>query len=115
MPRLSRVSAIALSALSSRPFNDNEGIHDGLSAPLRNTRSESAPLSETLIQKLSRKQGLLNSKDVIGIFGVHITTLQLWTKHQQIPYLKVGRAVRFDPAQLAHWLSKRQMGAHPRG
>jgi hypothetical protein len=46
----------------------------------------------------------------VGILGVHITTLQLWTKHRQIPHLKVGHGIRFDPVELADWLSTRQIG-----
>jgi excisionase family DNA binding protein len=66
--------------------------------------------SETLVQKLNRMNGLLDSKQVIGILGVHICTLQIWTRRGEIPFLRVGRSVRFDPAQLATWLEKRQIG-----
>ena len=65
--------------------------------------------TETLIQRLIRTEGLLNSKQVIGILGVHITTLQLWTRRGEIPFLKVGHLVRFDPVQLAQWLGQRQI------
>jgi excisionase family DNA binding protein len=64
----------------------------------------------TLAGRLSRMEGLLNSKQVIGMLGVHITTLQLWTRRGDIPFLRVGHSVRFDPAQLADWLGKRQIG-----
>jgi excisionase family DNA binding protein len=68
-------------------------------------------VTETLVQKLNRMDGLLDSKQVIGILGVHICTLQIWTRRGEIPFLRVGRSVRFDPAQLAIWLAKRQIGA----
>ena len=67
-------------------------------------------VTETLVQKLNRMDGLLDSKQVIGILGVHICTLQIWTRRGEIPFLRVGRSVRFDPAQLATWLAKRQIG-----
>jgi excisionase family DNA binding protein len=72
--------------------------------------------TETLVQKLNRMDGLLDSRQVIAILGVHICTLQIWTRRGEIPFLRVGRSVRFDPAQLATWLEKRQMGgvAEPR-
>lgn len=48
--------------------------------------------SETLVQKLNRMDGLLDSKQVIGILGVHICTLQIWTRRGEIPFLRVGRS-----------------------
>jgi len=31
---------------------------------------------------------------------------------RRIPYLKVGRFVRFDPAELATWLDERRVDVH---
>jgi excisionase family DNA binding protein len=70
--------------------------------------------SETLIQRLGSMDGLLNPKQLSSIFCIHITTLQNWTKRGEIPFLKIGHAIRFDPVQLAAWLTKRQMGVHSR-
>jgi excisionase family DNA binding protein len=72
--------------------------------------------TETLVQKLNKMNGLLDSKQVIRILGVHKCTLQIWTRRGEIPFIRVGRSVRFDPAQLATWLETRQMGcvAEPR-
>ena len=91
-----------------------------LERPARNGRPPTSSLAEvemigsarpeTLIEKLSRREELLDSKQVVGLLGVHITTLQLWTRRGDIPFLKVGHSVRFDPAQLAQWLGKRQIG-----
>ena len=65
---------------------------------------------ESLIEKLSHRDGFLDSEQVRKMLGIHITTLQLWTKHQEIPFLRVGHLIRFDPVQLARWLQQRQMG-----
>jgi excisionase family DNA binding protein len=63
----------------------------------------------TLIQRLGNMDGLLDSKQVIRMLGVHLCTLQLWTRKGEIPFLRVGRLVRFDPGQLAKWLEERQI------
>ena len=68
------------------------------------------PFSQTFIERLRLTKRYLGAREVVGILGVHITTLQLWTKHRQIPYLKVGHGIRFDPVELADWLSTRQIG-----
>ena len=123
MPRPSRTSNLALiepprtrthkyaetnasSALQHRRRQNEDSI-SGTAADF--PPSETAGTG-TLIQRLIRTEGLLNSKQVIGMLGVHITTLQLWTRRGEIPFLKVGHLVRFDPVQLAQWLGKRQIG-----
>jgi len=68
------------------------------------------PHSQTFIERLRLTKRYLDAGEVVGILGVHITTLQLWTKHREIPHLKVGHAIRFDPVELADWLSSRQIG-----
>ena len=32
------------------------------------------------------------------------TTLRRWVMQRRIPFKKIGRAVRFDPAELAEWV-----------
>jgi hypothetical protein len=68
------------------------------------------PLSQTFIERLRLTKRYLDAREVVGILGVHITTLQLWTKHRQIPHLRVGHGIRFDPVELADWLATRQIG-----
>lgn len=68
------------------------------------------PLSQTFIERLRLTKRYLDAHEVVGILGVHITTLQLWTKHRQIPHLRVGHGIRFDPVELADWLATRQIG-----
>jgi excisionase family DNA binding protein len=68
------------------------------------------PLTQTFIERLRLTKRYLGAREVVAILGVHITTLQLWTKHRQIPHLKVGHGIRFDPVELAEWLSTRQIG-----
>lgn len=102
-----RAQSNAAGALKRRPQQNVVST----SGTLADLHPNEAPGTETLIQRLTRKEGLLNSKEVIGMLGVHITTLQLWTRRGEIPFLRVGHLVRFDPVQLAHWLGKRQDGA----
>jgi excisionase family DNA binding protein len=101
---------------SGEKGNSREQFPSGTEGPKRVSSREGWFWSEgmetqTLIQKLGRMGALLDSKQVIGMLGVHICTLQAWTREGQIPFLKVGRTVRFDPGQLANWLEKRQIGA----
>ncbi|MDE2232334.1 MAG: helix-turn-helix domain-containing protein [Candidatus Omnitrophica bacterium] len=38
--------------------------------------------------------------------GVTKGTLYVWVCHKKIPYVKVGRLVKFDLNQLEQWLKK---------
>jgi excisionase family DNA binding protein len=90
---------------SPSPYRGDPGSNPNLGFEL--------PISpqQTVIERLRRREGLLNAKQVIALLGVHITTLQLWTRRGEIPFLRVGHGVRFDPAELAQWLEKREIKA----
>jgi len=47
-------------------------------------------------------------------FDVPIPTLRDWVYKRQIPFVKVGRLVRFQPSDVQRWLSERSHGnGHP--
>jgi len=48
---------------------------------------------------------LLTSEEVAGITGLSNDTLAQWRSQKRgIPYLKIGRAVRYDPAEVQSYL-----------
>jgi excisionase family DNA binding protein len=50
-------------------------------------------------------QELLTSEEVAEITGLSIETLAQWRSQKRgIPYLKIGRAVRYDPAEVQSYL-----------
>lgn len=46
----------------------------------------------------------LTPKELAEMLGVDITTVYGWTSDRQIPFLKIGRLVRFDPIKTDKWL-----------
>jgi excisionase family DNA binding protein len=60
---------------------------------------------------------LLNIDDVAEYLGVTPRHIRRLVAERRIPYLKVGRFVRFDPAAVAAWLdkSRREPGDHWHG
>jgi excisionase family DNA binding protein len=49
--------------------------------------------------------GLLKPEEVANLTGLSIQTLAQWRSHKRgIPYLKIGRAVRYDPADVQAYL-----------
>ncbi len=55
---------------------------------------------------------LLGYEDGAKFIGIRPGTLQVWvcTGRYGIPYLKVGRLVRFRKSALAAWLQSRERG-----
>ena len=48
---------------------------------------------------------LLSSEEVAAITGLSIETLAQWRSQKRgIPYLKIGRAVRYDPVDVQTYL-----------
>ena len=48
---------------------------------------------------------LLTAEEVAGITGLSLETLAQWRSQRRgIPYLKIGRTVRYDPADVQAYL-----------
>lgn len=43
---------------------------------------------------------LLNTEQAAGLLGVKRWTLRAWVSQRKVPFVKLGRLVRFDPAAL---------------
>lgn len=49
----------------------------------------------------------LSPQELAEMLGVAITTVYGWTSDRQIPFLKIGRLVRFDPLRIDKWLKEK--------
>jgi len=47
---------------------------------------------------------LLSISEAADFLGVKVNTLYSWVHTRKIPYVKVGRLVRFDLAEIKSWL-----------
>ena len=50
---------------------------------------------------------LLTSDEVADLLGVQKSTIYQWTHEGFIPYVKLGRCVRFRTADIEKWVEKR--------
>ena len=48
---------------------------------------------------------LIKPKQAAELLGVSIHTLYTWVQRRQIPFQKVGHALRFSPTALSTWLA----------
>ncbi len=47
---------------------------------------------------------LINVKQLSESTGLSVFTLYSWINQKRIPYVKVGRLVRFDPKEIEKWI-----------
>ena len=61
---------------------------------------------ETLITQM---ETLLTKKDVMRIFGVTERTVNRLMETGKLPYIKLGRAVRFDPKDVQALIERQKV------
>ena len=54
---------------------------------------------------------LLDAREAGELLGVPPTWLLAQARRDSIPHLRLGKYVRFDPADLEHWIETRKRGA----
>ena len=50
---------------------------------------------------------LINVKQLSESTGLSVFTLYSWINQKRIPYVKVGRLVRFDPKKIEKWIDEK--------
>jgi len=52
---------------------------------------------------------LLTAKQVSGLLEVHLSTVYEWVNRGSIPYVKLGRLVRFKKAEIFRWIDSHEI------
>ena len=58
----------------------------------------------------NQKPGLLTKEEIAGHYSIGLRTVNAWMKKRILPYLKIGRVVRFNLADCDAALSKFKVG-----
>ena len=56
---------------------------------------------------------LVNTQELAKYIGITEGTARVWCCHKKIPYVKVGRLVRFDLDDIDAWVNKSKVKPHP--
>ncbi len=62
---------------------------------------------------MTNSKHLLTIQQAAQITGVSITTLYKWVSQRKIPYIKMGRLVKFDPLKLEEWIKQQTVMPMP--
>ena len=68
--------------------------------------ADRARRSADALQQLAQRQSLLTSREAAESLSITERTLWSHTKSGDIPAVRIGRAVRYDPKDLAAWLDR---------
>lgn len=71
----------------------------------------------TLAEIIASGRNLLNENEAAAFLDTTIGTLQVWrsTGRYGIPFVKIGRSVRYKRADLEAWIESRTHGSTPPG
>ena len=58
----------------------------------------------------NQKPGLLTKEEIAGHYSIGLRTVNAWMQKRILPYLKIGRVVRFNLADCDTALSKFKIG-----
>lgn len=65
--------------------------------------------TKSIIESLRSEHRLLTSRQIATMLSVNLDTLYDWCKQGAVPYMRIGRNFKFDPAEIANWLEKREV------
>jgi excisionase family DNA binding protein len=60
----------------------------------------------SILKTLRERAGPLDVKELAELLDVTEATVQRWVRRRQIPAIRIGDVIRFDPAILADWMAK---------
>ena len=66
-------------------------------------------LPSTIFDQLRSRTNFLTGSEVMALIGVSRNALCKWVRAGLIPAVRIGKDNRFDPIQLAIWITAHQM------
>ena len=82
------------------------------SKPTTGTRGFSRPC-RSHSEETALSARLIDSREAAAILGLSRRTLWTLYNRGEIPVVRIGRAVRFDPADLRAWVETKKGGGRP--
>ncbi|MFZ6016425.1 MAG: excisionase family DNA-binding protein [Nitrospirota bacterium] len=105
------LSLLKTEAKKSFTFKERERIRFCLSSQVKSLLVNLAPaiVSEKAIvsEQILKEKQLMDTREASEFLGISKNTLYEWIIQKRIPYVKVGRLVKFRQADLETWLKKR--------
>jgi len=65
----------------------------------------------SILKNLRGRTAPLNVRDLAELLDVTESTIQRWVRRHQVPAIRVGDVIRFDPGMLADWVELQAAGS----
>ena len=65
----------------------------------------------SILKNLRGRTAPLNVKDFAELLDVTEGTIQRWVRRNQVPAIRIGDVIRFDPGMLADWVELQAAGS----
>jgi excisionase family DNA binding protein len=62
-----------------------------------------------MTEETVERETLIDVRQAAKMFCLSVATIRKWVQLKSIPYLKIGRAVRFSPLELKAWGDKQSV------
>jgi excisionase family DNA binding protein len=69
--------------------------------------------NDDLTMQLNQNSQLLKIQEAAGLLSVSVSTLYGWVWQRRIPFVKVGRALRFERHDLEKFVQSNRVEARP--
>jgi excisionase family DNA binding protein len=55
---------------------------------------------------------LISKADLAEWLGISPRTVDEWVRNREVPFVRVGRLVRFEPDEIRKWIAARRQPTH---
>ena len=55
---------------------------------------------------------LLGTKELSAYLGLRVSTIYMWVYQKKIPYIKLGKLIKFDLLEIEQWLGKKRINVN---
>ncbi len=105
-PDEKNLAAIKSAGRKSFRFKEKERLRFFLPSQVKNFL-QGFDLPAVVSDQISREKQLLNISEAAELLGIRKNTLYEWVVQRKIPYIKVGRLVKFRKEDLEAWIEDR--------
>ena len=57
----------------------------------------------------TKEEGLVGVERAAALLGIQVSTMYTWCEKRRVPHIRIGRALRFDLADLSRWVAEHRV------
>lgn len=89
-----------MSQTFQQPEPHGESVADPFGINGGSVKAEAPTARHRRVNGAATIQPMLTVEDIANVMQVHPRTIQRWCRERRVPHIRIGRKIRFTPAQL---------------